>query len=195
MTECSIAGPKLSFEITDELCREVTTLEVKNAIFNINDNKAPGPDGCFSCFFKKAWNVVGDHVRSAVLDFFRSGRMLRQLNHTVIALVPKSEHSSSVDDYRPISCYNVIYKAITKILLNRLAPELEHLIDRCQSAFIGGRNITDNIFLAQEMPKTSILRIQCIQQVTGFRLKHSLKGIRKVCSLMSAIDGGKGFWG
>ncbi|KAL2245872.1 UNVERIFIED_CONTAM: hypothetical protein Sindi_2855400 [Sesamum indicum] len=80
--------------------------------------------------------------------FFRSGRMLRQLNHTIIALVPKSEHSTSVVDYRPISCCNVIYKAITKIISDPLAPAFEHLIDRCQSAFIGGRNITDNIFLA-----------------------------------------------
>ncbi|KAL2232350.1 UNVERIFIED_CONTAM: Retrovirus-related Pol polyprotein from type-2 retrotransposable element R2DM [Sesamum indicum] len=77
--------------------------------------------------------------------------MLRQLNHTIIALVPKSDHSTSVADYRPISCCNVIYKAITKIISDRLPPVLEHLIDRCQAAFVGGRNITDNIFLAQEM--------------------------------------------
>ncbi|KAL2237419.1 UNVERIFIED_CONTAM: hypothetical protein Sindi_0933600 [Sesamum indicum] len=37
-------GPKLSSELTEELCREVTALEVKEAFFNINDNKAPDPD-------------------------------------------------------------------------------------------------------------------------------------------------------
>ncbi|XP_011101240.1 uncharacterized protein LOC105179344 [Sesamum indicum] len=144
-------GPKLSSELTEELCREVTTQEVKETIFNINDYNASGPDGYSSCFFKKAWNVVGDQVCRAVLDFFKSGRMLRQLNHTIIALVPKSEHSTYIADYRPISCCNVIYKAITKIISDRLAPALQHLIDRCQAAFIGGRNITDNIFLPQEM--------------------------------------------
>ncbi|KAL0389455.1 UNVERIFIED_CONTAM: hypothetical protein Scaly_0302600 [Sesamum calycinum] len=82
--------------------------------------------------------------------FLRSGRMLRQLNHTIIALVPKSEHSPSVADYRPISCCNVIYKVITKIIADRLSPALEQLIDSSQAAFVGGRNITDNIFLAQE---------------------------------------------
>ncbi|KAL2248467.1 UNVERIFIED_CONTAM: hypothetical protein Sindi_2699000 [Sesamum indicum] len=144
-------GPLLYPEHTVELCRTVTPLEVKDAIFHISDNKAPDPDGYSSCFFKKAWNIVGDQVCKAVLDFFRCGRMLRQLNHTIIALVPKSDHSTYVADYRPISCCNVIYKAITKIISNRLAPALEHLIDRCQVAFVGGRNITDNIFLAQEM--------------------------------------------
>ncbi|KAL0457779.1 UNVERIFIED_CONTAM: hypothetical protein Slati_0405100 [Sesamum latifolium] len=81
----------------------------------------------------------------------RSGRLLRQLNHCIIALVLKSDHSPVVADYRPISCCNVIYKAITKIIADRLAPVLEHLIDRSQTAFAGGRSITENIFLAQEM--------------------------------------------
>ncbi|KAL2248485.1 UNVERIFIED_CONTAM: hypothetical protein Sindi_2700800 [Sesamum indicum] len=144
-------GPLLSPEHTVELCRAVTPLKVKDAIFHISDNKAPRPDGYSSCFFKKTWNIIGDQVCRAVLDFFRCGRMLRQLNHTIIALVPKSDHSTYVADYRSISCCNVIYKAITKIISDRLAPALEHLIDRCQAAFVGGRNITDNIFLAQEM--------------------------------------------
>ncbi|KAL0440100.1 UNVERIFIED_CONTAM: hypothetical protein Slati_2493000 [Sesamum latifolium] len=94
---------------------------------------------------------MGDQVCSAVMDFFKSGRLLRQLNHSIIALVPKSEHSPTVADYRPISCCNMIYKAIMKIIADRLAPILEHLIDRSQAAFVGGRSITDNIFLAQEM--------------------------------------------
>ncbi|KAL0438678.1 UNVERIFIED_CONTAM: hypothetical protein Slati_2350800 [Sesamum latifolium] len=112
---------------------------------------APGPDGFSACFFKRAWNVVGNQVCTAVTNFFRSGRLLRQLNHCIIALVPKSDHSPTVADYRRISCCNVIYKAITKIISDRLAPILEHLIDRSQAAFVGGWSITDNIFLAQEM--------------------------------------------
>ncbi|KAK4391599.1 hypothetical protein Sango_1937700 [Sesamum angolense] len=144
-------GPSLTLELASNLCRAVTLAEVKTAVFQISDNKAPGPDGYTLCFFKKAWNIVGDLVCRAVMDFFRSGRMLRQLNHTIIALVPKSEHSPSVADYRPISCCNVIYKVITKIIADRLSPALEQLIDSSQAAFVGGRNITDNIFLAQEM--------------------------------------------
>ncbi|KAL0347781.1 UNVERIFIED_CONTAM: hypothetical protein Scaly_1794100 [Sesamum calycinum] len=144
-------GPKLSSELALELCRVVTPEEVKQAIFHISDNKAPGPDGYSACFFKRAWHIVGDQVCTAVLDFFRSGRLLRQLNHSIIALVPKSDHCPAVADYRPISCCNVIYKAITKIIADRLATALEHLTDRCQAAFVGGRSITDNIFLAQEL--------------------------------------------
>ncbi|KAL0362130.1 UNVERIFIED_CONTAM: putative mitochondrial protein [Sesamum calycinum] len=110
----------------------VTPVEVKQAIFHISDNKAPGQDGYSACFFKRAWHIVGDQVCTTVLDFFRSGRLLRQLNHSIIAIVPKSDHYPTVADYRPISCCNVIYKAIMKIIADRLAPALEQLTDRCQ---------------------------------------------------------------
>ncbi|KAL0423067.1 UNVERIFIED_CONTAM: hypothetical protein Sradi_0841500 [Sesamum radiatum] len=81
-------GPSRISELTLNLCRAVTPTEVKTAVFQISDNKAPGPDGYTSCFFKKAWNIVGNLICRAVMNFFRSGRMLRQLNHTIIALVP-----------------------------------------------------------------------------------------------------------
>ncbi|KAL0364164.1 UNVERIFIED_CONTAM: hypothetical protein Sangu_0514000 [Sesamum angustifolium] len=91
-------GPSLTSELASDLCRAVTPTEIKIVVFQISDNKAPDPDGYTSFFFKKTWNIVGDLVCRAVMDFFRSGRMLRQLNHTIIALVPKSGHSPSVAD-------------------------------------------------------------------------------------------------
>ncbi|KAL0290257.1 UNVERIFIED_CONTAM: hypothetical protein Scaly_2678100 [Sesamum calycinum] len=93
--------------------------------------------------------------------------MLRQLNHTIIALVPKSEHSPSVADYRPISCCNVIYKVITKIIADRLSPALEQLIDSSQAAFVGGRNITDNIF--SKSSGTSLALPSTLQNRTSSR--------------------------
>ncbi|KAL0295332.1 UNVERIFIED_CONTAM: hypothetical protein Scaly_3106100 [Sesamum calycinum] len=69
-------GPSLTSELVSNLCRAITPAEVKTTVFQISDKKAPGPDGYTSCFFKKAWNMVGDLVCRAVMDFFRSGRML-----------------------------------------------------------------------------------------------------------------------
>ncbi|XP_059638701.1 uncharacterized protein LOC132280973 [Cornus florida] len=90
-------------------------------------------------------------VTAAVRDFFISGRMLTEINYSYIALVPKSPNPSSVNDFRPISCCNLIYKTISKLLSIKLAPILPLLISNTQNAFIKGRHISDNIILAHEL--------------------------------------------
>jgi len=45
----------------------------------------------------------------------------------------------------------VIYKVISKVMVNRLKPVMDNLITPYQNAFIQGRNISDNILLAHEI--------------------------------------------
>jgi len=102
-------------------------------------------------FFKQAWSVVGRDFCAAVQDFFISARLLKQINHLVIAFVPKSANVSSISDFEPISCCNVIYKVIAKILAGCLARVLSGIISPMHHAFLGGRLMSDNINLVQEL--------------------------------------------
>ncbi|KAL0347742.1 UNVERIFIED_CONTAM: hypothetical protein Scaly_1790200 [Sesamum calycinum] len=120
-------------------------------MFDIAEDSAPSPDGYSSAFFKASWSVVGHEVSAAIGEFFRSGKILKQINATLLVLIPKVQMLSLVADYRPISCCNVIYKTITKIIVNRMQLVLDLLIDHSQNAFVPGRNISDNILLAQEL--------------------------------------------
>ncbi|CAH9111762.1 unnamed protein product, partial [Cuscuta europaea] len=116
------SGNILPLDAVEGLVTPITDLEIKEALFDIGDNKAPGPDGYTSAFFKHNWHLVGHEFILAVKGFFGSGKLLKQLNHTLIALIPKTTHSPTASDFRPISCTNVIYKVITKILAKRLIP-------------------------------------------------------------------------
>ncbi|XP_028057938.1 uncharacterized protein LOC114261824 [Camellia sinensis] len=91
------------------LSKEVTDTEIKDTFWSLKANKAPGPDGYPTSFFRKAWDVVGNDVVAAIKSFFTSGELLQEVNNTIIALVPKVPNPSKVGDYRPISCYNTIY--------------------------------------------------------------------------------------
>lgn len=84
-------------------------------------------------------------------NFFQTGRILKRVNATIITLVPKKKNLDTMGDYRPISCYNIIYKTITKILANRLLLGLDNIISSNQGAFIPKRSISENILLAQEL--------------------------------------------
>ncbi|XP_022846184.1 uncharacterized protein LOC111368907 [Olea europaea var. sylvestris] len=129
-------GPLVSLEQGSSLTWDISSQEIKEALFSIGDDKSPGLDGYASYFFKKAWRIVGDDVVEAIKEFFLSRSLLKQINHTIIALVPKSNHTPNVGDYRPLSCCNVIYKVISKILASRLRPILETIVDQAQAAFV-----------------------------------------------------------
>ena len=105
---------------------------------------------------------------SAIKEFFRSGCILKQLNHASIVLIPKSLNASKVGDFRPISCCNVVYEIISKILALRLSPILGKIIDPAQSAFVPNRSMVENIYMVQELlRKYSWKRIatRCIMKV------------------------------
>ncbi|GJS42362.1 hypothetical protein Tco_0567405, partial [Tanacetum coccineum] len=133
------------------MVRSISDREVKEALFSMGDDKSPGPDGYTAAFFKEAWDIVGDEVTKAIREFFTNGKLLKELNHTIIALIPKVKSPSRVNDYRPISCCNVLFKCISKIIANRIKQSLKILISPNQSAFIPGRSISDNILLTQEL--------------------------------------------
>ncbi|XP_052198247.1 uncharacterized protein LOC127805524 [Diospyros lotus] len=145
------AGPIISDQQAEGLICSISDQDIKDALFSIGEDKSPGPDGFSSCFFKKAWHIVGPQICLAVREFFASKSLLKQINHTTIALVPKSSHSSSVEDFRPISCCNVVYKIISKILASRMASILDSIVDHAQAAFVKGRSLGDNVHLVQEL--------------------------------------------
>jgi hypothetical protein len=83
--------------------------------------------------------------------FFATGLLLKEVNATILTLVPKKVNLSAMGDFRPIACCNVVYKCITKIISNRMLPLLSDLVSLNQSAFIPSRNISENVLLAQEI--------------------------------------------
>ncbi|GKE94645.1 hypothetical protein Tco_1579500, partial [Tanacetum coccineum] len=132
---------KLNQEEAMSKIKDVSDVEIKKAMFQINDNKAPGPNGFSSHFYKKDWKIVREDVCIVVREFFTNGKILSEINSTIIALVPKIQTPAKVFDYRPIACCNVIYKCISKILTKRMKKGLGKLASQNQSTFIPQRQI------------------------------------------------------
>lgn len=85
--------------------------------------------------------------------FFDKGFLPKGINSTIIALLPKKTGVKEMKDYRPISCCNVIYKVISKIIANRLKGILPKFIAENQSAFVKERLLIENVLLATELVK------------------------------------------
>ncbi|GAA0168229.1 hypothetical protein LIER_22994 [Lithospermum erythrorhizon] len=133
------------------LIKQPTSEEVNEVVKCLKKRKCPGPDGMTTEFYKKNWGIVGEDVFKAIKQYFATGFMFGFLNCTVVSMIPKTEHLETMRAYRPIACYNVLYKINSKILMNMMAPCLDKLISKNQSAFVNGRHIIDNVLLMLEM--------------------------------------------
>ena len=129
---------------------EVEKEEIMKAVFELGALKAPRLDGFNGFFYQKYWEVVNESVVKAVQFFFQNGHMLTEINRTNIVLVPKVKKLEKVSQFRPINCYNFVYKTISKVMVSRIKPMIEGLITKNQCAFVERRQIQDNILIANE---------------------------------------------
>ncbi|GJW79124.1 auxin efflux carrier [Tanacetum coccineum] len=62
---------RINDQDAQDMVREISDQEVKDAIFSIGDDKSPGPDGFTAAFFKEAWKYANDVlcVRSLLTIF------------------------------------------------------------------------------------------------------------------------------
>ena len=94
---------------------------------------------------------MGNSVCKEVLDIFEYGKVPDYLNETLITLILKCQSLESLNNYRPISLCNSIYKVVSKIIVNRIRPHIGKLVAPVQTAFVPGRKGIDNVLLAQEL--------------------------------------------
>ncbi|GJV46442.1 putative RNA-directed DNA polymerase [Tanacetum coccineum] len=106
-------------------------------------------DDNLECFYVLLGGMIGLRGTDGLLLL-----SLRKLGGGVVTTPAR------INDYKPISCYNVLYKCISKIIANCFKEGLGDIVSINQSAFVPGRRIFDNILLTQETyGETFIMRL------------------------------------
>ncbi|CAA7018861.1 unnamed protein product [Microthlaspi erraticum] len=120
------------------LTRPVSGQEIKEAVYSIGPDKAPGIDGYTASFYRQFWEEIGPDVTLLINKFFETGVMEPGINHTQLFLIPKTTDAERVSDDRLISLYT--------------------------AAFVPGRNITDNVLVAHELMHALKSKKDCAEQ-------------------------------
>lgn len=74
------------------LVEEFSLDEVKDAVWNWDGDKSPGPDGFNFSFFNKFWPSICDEVKALVDEFHSNSTLSKGICSSFVTLIPKREN-------------------------------------------------------------------------------------------------------
>ncbi|KAL5567832.1 hypothetical protein UlMin_024407 [Ulmus minor] len=133
MTQLDVGERELRLSLRNQ--RPFEEEEIKKAVFEIDREKSPGPDGYTGAFFQDCWGILKNDMVKIFEEFYRNGKVCGNMNHTFLCLIPKK-----LD----------VQQILAKLLANRLREVLEETISMAQGAFVHNRQILDVVLVASE---------------------------------------------
>ena len=142
--------PQVSLEENEFLVSPFSKSEVREAVFQMEHNKAPGPAGFPAEFYQVFWGVINDGLLPLFVELHREALDLYSLNFDIITLIPKVSNAINIHQYRPICVLNVSFKIFTKVDTNRLNMVAKTVVRPTQTAFMLGRTIMEGVVILYE---------------------------------------------
>ena len=144
--------PKLNQFESQRLEGPITLIEAGNTLKRMKNNKSPGSDGFTIEFFKCFWKQLGTFiVRSINTGYFKGQLSTTQRQGIIICIPKQNKPKHFIENWRPISLLNVIYKIASGTIANRLKTVLNKLVNKDQTGFLAGRYIGENIRLIYDL--------------------------------------------
>ncbi|XP_061359451.1 uncharacterized protein LOC133303550 [Gastrolobium bilobum] len=178
--------PKVDDETAVNLGAPISKDEVRRAFFSMKDSKAPGEDGYTAAFYKKNWEFIGEQIWRDIKYYAENPSSIEEVNGTLITLIPKVPKPMYVSQFRPISLCNVIYKGMSKIIVDMLKLTMENLVSPYQDSFVPNRQLQNNIIVAKE-PVHSMGRFPdwmigvIMASITSNRSRVLINGVASDC--------------
>lgn len=107
--------------------------------------------GLHAIFFQSQWNIVEALVCAFVKECFHRPEEIEAINETHLVLISKGDNPKNLKNLRLIDLCDVVYKIITKRIVNRIKPHISYLISPSHCSLIPGRHSNDNIVIVQEI--------------------------------------------
>lgn len=92
-----VISPIVTEEDNLLLTRIPSLEEVGGAVFSLNVDGAPEPDGFEGIFFHKFWDLVANDVFNAVNQFFCHNCLLPNFNSNMVIVIPKVSGADKVE--------------------------------------------------------------------------------------------------
>lgn len=134
----------------------VTAACLRRALEGAANGKAPGSDGLTYEVYKAFWAALAqplaDCFNEAFADASAEPLLPPSQRQGIITLLHKGgdKPTDDVASYRPITLLNSDVKLLARVLVSRITPGLDCVIDHTQTAFLPGRWVGDNVLFHME---------------------------------------------
>ena len=126
-------------------------LDLHKTLLTCKDS-APGPDGIPYSLIKLTWNYFGPLLINSWQYAIETGSLTHSHESSYLKLLPKEgKDHTELKNWRPITLSNCDFKIITKNIAMKMTEALSNSINPTQTAYIRGRQITDNLHIIQYM--------------------------------------------
>ena len=174
--------------------RVISVGEVQRALAKANPGTAPGPDGLPMDLWRKYRGLLSSPLACLFSAIAGDDGMPNGFNAGSIIALFKSGDRTDPANYRPITLLNADYRAFARVQASRLSPVLTELIDPHQTAFLPGRLIGENVWVAQTLP-TELARARsgAISVACDFRKAYDTVDREFLLKIMKAMGCGPCF--
>lgn len=162
--------------ITNMKQATITELDITQALTNLKNNKATGPDNIKGELFKLLANShIFKSTLQACLNNTLTNNQVPQSWKTSKTIMLQKKKKPTVSDLRPIALLNTSYKLFMSILRSKIDEHIHHnkQANELQAGFTRKRRLEDNLFILT----------YCIEK--SFKMKKPL--------IVTAIDFRKAF--
>lgn len=143
------------YDSSSDAFPQITKWEVENAIKTSKIGKASGPDGVGMDLLKAAGSVIYDRLAVLFNKCLERRCIPDEWNDATIILLHKKGNPKDMNNYRPISLLNCVYKIFTKIVTTRIEQILDENQPVEQAGFRRGFSTVDHLQVINQIIEKS----------------------------------------
>ena len=127
----------------------VESEELRNVIGKLKNHKAAGPDRTTSEMFKQLDQGNLETMGRILTSIWGEAKLQEFMTHANIASIFKKGDIEQLDNYRPISLLNIMYKICAAIIQKRLAKGTR--LQKTQYGFRANRSTSQALYIARRL--------------------------------------------
>ncbi len=121
---------------------KITMEELSTCLAKTRNNVAPGSSGFTGAFYKVFWVDLKSLVLTTIHNIFYNNTLPASQRYGIVTIIPKAgKDNTLIQNWRPLTLRNTLYKLISSILSFRLKHVLSRILGLHQRSYIPERFI------------------------------------------------------